>query len=148
FTAQNLGAGRRDRIRNGFRAGLKMAVVVAAPFAAGYFFLGRIMMRLFLEDTGSGALQTGMTFLRIVAPFYFVVAVKLVADGVLRGAERMRQFMVSTFTDLILRVILAFVFSRFLHDTGIWLSWPVGWTTAAVMSWIFCRKTMEKKEEK
>lgn len=99
-------------------------------------------MQLFLEDTGSGALQTGMTFLRIVSPFYFVAAVKLVSDGVLRGAERMREFMVSTFTDLILRVILAFVFSAFLRETGIWLSWPVGWTIAAVMSWIFCRRTI------
>lgn len=142
FTAQNLGAGRHDRIRNGFRAGLKMAVFVAALFAAAYFFLGRFMMQLFMEDSGSGALQTGMTFLRIVSPFYFVVAVKLAADGVLRGAERMRQFMLSTFTDLILRVILAFVFSRFWHDTGIWLSWPVGWTTAAAMSWIFCRRAL------
>ncbi len=142
FAAQNLGAGRRERIRDGFLAGMKMAVAVAAPFFLLYFFLGRMMMQLFLEDTGSGALQTGMTFLRIVSPFYFVAAVKLVSDGVLRGAERMREFMVSTFTDLILRVILAFVFSAFLRETGIWLSWPVGWTIAAVMSWIFCRRTI------
>lgn len=146
FTAQNLGAGRHDRIRDGFRVGLKMAIFVAAPFAAAYFLLGRIMMQLFLEDTGSGALQTGVVFLRIVAPFYFVVAVKLAADGVLRGAERMRQFMVSTFTDLILRVILAFVLSGFLHDTGIWLSWPVGWGTATMMSWVFCRKALSDSE--
>lgn len=141
FTAQNLGAGRRDRMRDGLRTGLKLAVLVALPFSAAYFFFGRTMMRLFLEDTGSGALQTGMTFLRIVSPFYFVVAVKLVADGILRGAERMRQFMAATFTDLILRVILAFVFSGYLQETGIWLSWPVGWIIAAVMSWVFCRRT-------
>lgn len=87
FTAQNLGAGRRERIREGLGAGLKMAVLVAAPFTVAYFFFGRAMMQLFLEDTGSGALQTGMTFLRIVSPFYFLIAVKLVADGMLRGAD-------------------------------------------------------------
>ncbi len=146
FTAQNLGAGRRERIREGLGAGLKMAVLVAAPFTVAYFFFGRAMMQLFLEDTGSGALQTGMTFLRIVSPFYFLIAVKLVADGMLRGAERMRQFMAATFTDLILRVILAFVFSGFLQETGIWLSWPVGWIIATVMSWLFCRKMLGKKE--
>lgn len=143
FTAQNLGAGHFERIRDGFKAGLKMAFLVAAPFFAAYFFLGRLMMQLFLEDTGSGALQTGVIFLRIVSPFYFVAAVKLVADGVLRGAERMRQFMASTFTDLILRVILAFLFSGMLRETGIWLSWPVGWSIAAVMSWIFCQKVLQ-----
>ena len=143
FTAQNLGAGHFERIRDGFKAGLKMAFLVAAPFFAAYFFLGRLMMQFFLEDTGSGALQTGVIFLRIVSPFYFVAAVKLVADGVLRGAERMRQFMASTFTDLILRVILAFLFSGVLRETGIWLSWPVGWSIAAVMSWIFCQKVLQ-----
>ena len=147
FTAQNLGAGHFERIRGGFKAGLKMAFIVAAPFFAAYFFLGRLMMQLFLEDTGSGALQTGVIFLQIVSPFYFVAAVKLVADGVLRGAEWMRQFMASTFTDLILRVILAFLFSGLLRETGIWLSWPVGWSIAAVMSWIFCQKVLQQGKQ-
>lgn len=145
FTAQNLGAGRRDRIRDGLRTGLRLAVLVALPFSILYFFLGQTMMRLFLEDTGSGAMQTGVLFLRIVSPFYLVVAVKLVADGVLRGAERMRQFMAATFTDLILRVILAFVFSEIWQETGIWLSWPVGWVIATVMSWVFCRRILAVK---
>lgn len=145
FTAQNLGAGRRDRIRDGLRTGLKLAVLVALPFSVLYFFFGRTMMRLFLEDTGSGAMQTGILFLRIVSPFYLVVAVKLAADGVLRGAERMRQFMAATFTDLILRVILAFVFSGIWQETGIWLSWPVGWGIATVMSWVFCRRILAEK---
>lgn len=145
FTAQNLGAGRKDRIRGGLRTGLKMAVLVALPFAIIYFLFGRAMMQLFLEDTGSGAMQTGITYLRIVSPFYFVVAVKLVADGVLRGAERMGQFMAATFTDLILRVILAFVFSGFWQETGIWLSWPVGWIIATVMSWVFCKRSLAAK---
>ena len=55
--------------------------------------------------------MTGKEFLWILSPFYFVVSVKLVADGILRGVSAMRQFMAATFTDLILRVVLAFVLS-------------------------------------
>lgn len=139
FTAQNLGAGKGSRIRDGFKASIKMALCVAIPFFAAYFFFGRQMVLLFMDDTGSNALQTGVTFLRIVPPFYFVIAVKLVADGVLRGAELMKQFMLSTFTDLILRVILAYALSAYLGATGIWLSWPFGWTIATVMSFVFYR---------
>jgi len=144
FTAQNRGAGKKERIRDGFAAGMKMAVCVAVPFFAAYFFFGHTMVLLFMDDTGSDALKTGVMFLKIVSPFYFVVAVKLVADGVLRGAERMKEFMVSTFTDLILRVILAFVFSAGMGAVGIWLSWPVGWGIATVMSWMFCRKELKR----
>ncbi len=147
FTAQNRGAGKPERIKDGFTAGLKMAVCVAVPFFVAYFFFGRAMVLLFMDDTGSDALSTGITFLKIVSPFYFVIAVKLVADGMLRGAERMKEFMASTFTDLILRVILAFVFSASLGSVGIWLSWPVGWGIAAAMSWAFCRRELGKKDQ-
>ena len=115
--------------------------LIAVPFAVTFFFFGSAMIRLFLpEDAGAGAaLSTGAKFLRIVSPFYFVVSVKLMADGVLRGAGAMRQFMTATFTDLVLRVVLAFAFSAVpaLGSTGIWLSWPVGWTTATVVSCVF-----------
>lgn len=146
FTAQNRGAGKPERIKDGFTAGLKMAVCVAVPFFVAYFFFGRAMVLLFMDDTGSDALNTGVTFLKIVSPFYFVIAVKLVADGMLRGAERMKEFMVSTFTDLILRVILAFVFSASIGSVGIWLSWPVGWGIATVMSGMFCRRELGRKK--
>ena len=52
-------------------------------------------------------MASGVQFLRIVSPFYFLVSCKLVSDGVLRGAGLMKEFMVATFTDLILRVGLA-----------------------------------------
>lgn len=53
----------------------------------------------------------------------------------------MKQFMVSTFTDLILRVALAFVLSAAMQsETGIWLSWPVGWCLGTALSILFYRK--------
>lgn len=94
-------------------------------------------MKLFLNDGSTLALQTGKQFLMIVSPFYVVIAVKLIADGVLRGSGLMKQFMISTFSDLILRVILAAVLSRYLDTFGIWLSWPIGWTTAMILSLFF-----------
>ena len=62
------------------------------------------------------------------------------ADGVLRGSSMMKQFMVSTFTDLTLRVALAFVLSAAMGATGIWCAWPVGWSIAAVLSILFYRR--------
>ena len=80
-------------------------------------------------------------YLRILAPFYFVVSAKLVADGILRGAGLMKQFMIATFTDLILRVVLAIVLSKTaLLSTGIWCAWPIGWTVATVISIFFYRQ--------
>lgn len=91
-------------------------------------------------------MDTGVLFLRIVAPFYFIVAAKLVSDGILRGAGLMKKFMVATFTDLILRVALAEILSRTsLGTTGIWLSWTIGWTIgwtiATILTTVFYAAT-------
>ena len=108
FTAQNMGAGKKERVREGFRAGIRMAMLTVVPFFAAFFLAGETMIRLFMKEGSTVALETGILFLRVISPFYFVVATKLMADGVLRGAGFMKQFMAATFVDLILRVILAF----------------------------------------
>ncbi|MGN0374643.1 MAG: MATE family efflux transporter [Butyrivibrio sp.] len=139
FTAQNIGADKLPRIRSGFVAGLKLVWMFCLPLVLLYFFAGKPLIYVFLDNPTGTALDTGITFLRIVAPFYFVIAVKLVADGILRGSGMMVKFMIATFTDLILRVIFAMILSSYLGATGIWSAWPVGWTIAAVLSLLFYR---------
>ena len=137
FSAQNLGAGKIDRVRRGFWSGCLLAVCVVAPFTLVYGLFTDAAVRLFLDTTSRYALEIGSDFLRLVAPFYLVISVKLMADGILRGAGAMKSFMVATFTDLVLRVVLAFLLSARLGTAGIWLSWPIGWTAAAVLSCAF-----------
>ena len=150
YTAQNIGAEKLDRVRQGFRAGLKMIWSFAVPLVLVYFLGGKYVLRLFLDADSDKAAKTGLIFLRIVSPFYMVISAKLIADGILRGAGLMKKFMVATFVDLFLRVILASVFSQTaLGDLGIWVSWPVGWVAAAVISLYYYRTGpwMEKRQE-
>lgn len=58
-------------------------------------------------------------------------------DGVLRGAGAMKSFMITTFTDLILRVVLAVMLSARFGAVGIWSAWPVGWSIGTAMSIYF-----------
>ena len=146
YTAQNLGAGKLSRIRQGFRVGIRLVWMLSFPLFLLYFFGGNLVLKLFLEEPTELAMRTGMTFLRILSPFYFIISVKLVADGILRGAGRMRSFMTATFTDLILRVLLAYCFSRTpLGATGIWCAWPIGWCTATVLSLAFYLNSMHSR---
>lgn len=139
YTAQNLGAGKKSRVREGFIAGLKILWTLSLVFGIPFFFFGESLVRFFIDQPTETAVRTGVVFLRILAPFYLVVSVKLAADGVLRGARIMKQFMIATFVDLILRVVLAIVLSKTsLGSVGIWSAWPIGWGIAAVMSLCFC----------
>ncbi|WP_417091169.1 MATE family efflux transporter [Marvinbryantia sp.] len=146
YTAQNLGAGKPARVNEGFRAGLQLVWLLCIPFFLFYFFAGRYGLLLFMDHSSENALACGQTFLRIVSPFYFIVSMKLVADGILRGAGLMKQFMITTFTDLVLRVVLAFVLSGIFGSTGIWMAWPVGWSIATTMSIMFYRKSFSQRK--
>lgn len=138
FTAQNLGAAQYERIKAGFRAGIKLVWMLCLPLVILYLFAGKPLVSIFINNPTGDAMKTGVQFLKIISPFYFIVAAKLVSDGVLRGAGLMKKFMIATFTDLVLRVILAETLSRTaLQVTGIWLSWPIGWCIAAALSIVF-----------
>jgi len=147
FSAQNIGAGKLQRVKKGFRAGMKLALIIAIPFFVCFFIFSNQMISLFMQEKGSDALKTGVVFLKIVSPFYFVVLVKLMADGVLRGAGAMRYFMAATFTDLILRVILSYILAVPFGSDGIWMSWPIGWTISMIMSFAFYFKGVWKPKE-
>ena len=138
YTAQNIGAGKLPRIREGFKAGIKMVWMLSAPLFVLYFFVGKWILYAFIDEPTVLALQTGIEFLRILSPFYFVISMKFVADGILRGAGMMGKFMVTTFLDLILRVGIAVLLSgTILGATGIWCAWPIGWIVAVILSLAF-----------
>lgn len=147
YTAQNLGAGHIDRVKAGMKAGTKLVWLLTLPIAIVYLVFTGTLVEFFMDKPSELAMKTGIEFLRILTPFYFVVSVKLVADGILRGAGKMNQFMIATFTDLVLRVVLAIVFSDVFGPIGIWCAWPVGWTIAMVMSVWFYKKGAWQRTE-
>ena len=138
YTAQNLAAKEESRVREGFLWGAVIAASIGLLFFFVYFFFNRQIMLLFLNRGNREAIEVGHDFLTIVSPFYVIIAGKLVADGVLRGSEKMGRFMIATFTDLALRVGLAFALAgTYLGSRGIWWSWPIGWGVALVLSLVF-----------
>ena len=148
FSGQNIGAKKPERIKKGFLSGSFLALITAVPFFLLFFFFCRPILNLFMDSSDAAmlraAFQTGQEFLRMVSPFYFIICLKLMADGVLRGCGAMTWFMTATFTDLILRVLLAFLLSPSYKETGIWMSWPIGWTIATAMSVSFYKKGVWK----
>ncbi len=137
YTSQNLGANKTERIMPGFKAGMIFIWILCIPIVALYLAAGKPLLLIFLEEGGAEAIETGLKFLTIVSPFYFLIAVKIIADGVLRGAGKMVRFAITTFTDLILRVAIAELLYKPLGYVGIWWAWPIGWAVGTVLSAIF-----------
>lgn len=145
YTAQNLGAGKLFRLPMGFKAGVKLSLMAAVPFVILYFGFSRQMMGLFLGPESHQAIASGMEFLRIVSPWYFMISIKLMTDGVLRGSGAMAYFVMATVPDLILRIAVANVLTRSFDSVGIWMAWPFGWIAATVLTVIFYRRIVSGK---
>lgn len=137
FTAQNVGAGNMERISKGFKVSLVMSACIALPVTVIYLLFGRELVGVFMENADEKAIAVGYGFLAIVAPFYFAVTAKLNCDAILKGAGAVRYFVITTFTDLIIRVVLAYLFADTLGSEGLWWCWPVGWVVSAALSVFF-----------
>lgn len=150
YTAQNLGAKKLHRIRDGYKASLLITLIISIPIILIYFFMPNILLLLFLEEGETDAMKTGVEILRILSPFFYIVSIKIISDSVLRGTEHMKRFMTTTFLDLLLRVSLAILLSKTAFgSTGIWLSWPIGWIIGTLISVLFTESILKgyKKAE-
>ena len=147
YTAQNLGAGKRERLPMGFRTGVRLSLIATAPFFVLYFFFSRGMMGLFLNSDSGEAIRAGVEFLRIVSPLYFMISIKLMTDGVIRGSGAMVYFVLATIPDLILRIAFAYLLTPRFGSTGIWMAWPFGWFAASGLTILFYRRIVTGKFE-
>ena len=140
YTAQNLGAGKPERVKTGLLACGSVCLVMLLPFLFFYLAFPQTALMLFTQDVEGQAMATGVDFLHMVVPFYAVVTVKILCDAIMRGSERMTAFMITTLFDLAIRVALCFVFDvgMGMGADGLWLSWPIGWSVATVLSVVLC----------
>ena len=68
YAAQNLGAGKIDRIKQGFKAGVRLVWVLTVPLFLLYFFAGKPLMGIFLNNPSAEAMSSGLIFLENRGP--------------------------------------------------------------------------------
>ena len=146
YTGQNLGAGKRERIQQGAKSGVLIGCAMALMFTAAFLAFARPLVDAFITDGNQAASDVGVAFLHTVSPFYVVVAVKLMVDGVLRGGTQMKPFMIATMTDLVLRVALAFILAPLFDEQGVWSAWPLGWAVGMTVSLVMTLRYIRRVE--
>ena len=135
FTAQNIGAGKYDRVKEGLKAILFMVVIFSLIITLIIFLFGSQLLSLFLDpgDT-SGALSYGLSYMRTVSMFYILMGVLFVTNGVLRGAGDMGAFTLASMSNLFSRVTIAYALAHFIGEGAIWWSIPAGWLVGSAVA--------------
>jgi len=136
FIAQNCGAGRDDRVREGLRGAMGMAYVYAVLLVAVLLWQGESILGVFIKagPDKAATIAAGMGFVRVVTPFYLLVCAKIVFDGGLRGIGAMRAYMLVALTDVAVRVGCGQLFSNLWGVNGVWSVWPLAWVCGTALS--------------
>jgi putative MATE family efflux protein len=136
FTGQNIGAGRTDRVRRGFRVGLLGGLAISALVGLVVILAGRSLVMLFNQDPA--VVSAGERYLLVVGMFYMLFSTMFVANGVLRGAGDAVVPLLTTILALwIVRIPCAVWFSGSMGLDGIWWAIPAGWTVGCTATMLY-----------
>ncbi len=128
FTAQNMGAGKFERIAKGVKAASFMSSAIALALTAAIFLFGREFLGFFVDPEANAAvIAAGMDYLHAVSAFYIIMGMSNIFASVLRGAGDMDAFMFCTLTNFGLRIVMAYALAAKLGPAAIWWSLPIGW---------------------
>jgi putative MATE family efflux protein len=152
FVGQNLGANKISRIKNGYKATLKMAWAMSLIVMLGVFLWGQQIIGIFNQD--DQVIFHGTNYLVIVSSFYLVFSTMFVTHGVLRGAgDTLIPMFITLFSLWIIRIPFALGLSKHFGVNGIWWAIPIGWTMGLLGSYFYYksgrwkRKGIVKKSE-
>lgn len=146
YTAQNIGAGKPERVVKGYRAANLMVAFFAVTLCLCIEIFYRPLISLFIGDGGSEtALRTGQAALRFEGFFYCWIGFKMACDGLLRGAGDMKVFTLANLINLSIRVVVSVVCAPRFGIEWVWYSVPMGWFMNFVISFAEYRTGNWKK---
>ena len=137
FTAQNLGAGSSKRVQKGYMSAIRLVALFALIICFILEIFYPTIMALFLGAEGTVlALQTGTGYLRFLGWFFAGIGLKMITDGLLRGAGDMKMFTVANLANLGLRVLIAVLLAPRLGVAMVWYAVPIGWLANFAISYL------------
>ena len=135
FIAQNFGAGKRMRIRQGIKSAVAVSAVFSVAVSAIVFALAEPLMGIFVDAGETEIISIGVDYLRIEGAFYAGIGLLFLLYGYYRAVRMPAMSVVLTVLSLGLRVLLAYVLSAVpsIGVNGIWWAVPIGWFIADVV---------------
>ena len=128
YTAQNIGAQKKERVVEGYHAANKLVAVCAAAVFLILEPFNRPIIAFFLGENGTAAaMETGRGYLVCIGCFLCLLGFKMAVDGLLRGAGDMKMFTIATLVNLFIRVFIAVAFAPRYGIAMVWYAVPVGW---------------------
>ncbi len=148
FAGQNKGAGQYGRLKAGLWRTLQMNF--AFLLAAGALMLGvpRLLIGLYVEAGNEAAMAIGVTYLTVMPVFYFFCTGMSALQGFFRGVGKVKITMIATFSQIIIRCVLAVLLVPRYGIYGVCISVITGWVLMFALDGTLCIRYFRREAAK
>lgn len=137
FTAQNIGAKKVGRVKEGLNSSLILISSMSLIIFLVLFIFGQNIIGLFLDkDKSIESVNFAVKYLHIVSAFYIVKGFMNAYCGVLKGAGDISVFVWATILNFLTRLIIVYVFATFVGASIIYYGVPVGWFVGLLIGYL------------
>ena len=146
FMAQNRGAGKRERLLPGFRAGLRLELCYFVLICTVTYVFREPFVRLFIKEGDAAQIvRIGADYLSLMAFFYIYPTLTNWIQGFFRGMGRMRITIVLTAVQITLRTVCTYLLAPEMGIRGIAVACAVGWTGLLLVGFFAYRKVIREE---
>lgn len=140
YSAQNIGAGRLNRVKQGYRVSILWSMIFCAAMAVILFLFGGNLIGIFIKAESDGAvIQVGAQYLRMLCIAYFPMSFMFMSEGLLRGAGDVLSVSFITAGGMLFRMIAAYSFASLLGFYTVAVAYFFSYTSESILAYIRVR---------
>lgn len=153
YTGQNLGAGKLDRIKKGYRTGLIIALITSLIIMAAMILAGKRILLLFISGdakTVADTLAVAYHYLFIMSTFLPILYYLHVTRSCIQGMGNTVLPMVSGLAEFCMRTTAAFLLPRLMGQEGIFYAEISAWAGADIIlffSYLWCTRRLRRSKQ-
>lgn len=127
YSAQNKGAGKLDRIVEGYK-NANIIIIVYGIITSLVVFLGaEMIMRFFVSGTETEVIIIGVKYLRFMSIFYIISGFCNILQGLFRGIGKLRITLIATLMQISIRIVLSFILAPYFGISAVGYAVAIGW---------------------
>lgn len=138
LTAQNLGAGKKDRVQKTFRCSLIVMLILGIVMSTIMYLSANVSARFMLGETSEAALHNAVSYLQIIALFYTLCFLGNTFAGYFDGIGRVAIPFIGAASHIALRVILSWIFIGDMGLSAVALATGLGWLFVNIL-WLIIK---------
>ena len=134
YAAQNIGANKRDRIKEGYKAMVILTLCSAFLIFMIFNLFKNQLISIFIEENSTMAYETASQFFVYVVPMLSFIGLKMITDGILKASGNMLPFTIANIVNLSIRVVLSYLLAPVIGFAICYMAVPLGWIANFIIS--------------